>query len=171
MSKVKFKVGDRVGLNLSLHYESEWDDPTVIPFRYSDEFAASFGKVLSVTDTTAKVEWEEWPDVLDHLDDDDDDSESETIDTKKGRIYRSTIRLSHLLPAAELAAKESKLEVEFKKTSKEIRSKLKEAAKIIGEAQKLAKKQGHNLSDMYDAYGPLYNAMDNAGWRTSSFGC
>jgi hypothetical protein len=75
---------------------------------------------------------------------------------------------------SETEAKEkcSILEKEYKVVSKQVQEKMKEAAKIIRDAQKLAKKElGTNLADMYDAYDALYSAMDASGWRTSSFGC
>ena len=65
----------------------------------------------------------------------------------------------------------SQIEKDFEALEKQIKNKVKAAAKLLDEAQGLAQKQHHNLSEMYNAYGPLYAAMDNAGWRTSSFGC
>lgn len=80
--------------------------------------------------------------------------------------------LKNLLPAKEAKLHFDKLEAEFKAYEKEVLVKMKEAGKLIREANKLAKKAGvENLNDMYDATYPLYNAMDAAGWRTSSFGC
>ena len=66
----------------------------------------------------------------------------------------------------------SKLDAEFKVYEKEILAKMKEAGKLIREANKLSKKAGmESLNDMYDSTYPLFNAMDAAGWRTSSLGC
>lgn len=31
--------------------------------------------------------------------------------------------------------------------------------------------QCNQLVNMYEAIRPIYNAMDDCGWRTSSFGC
>jgi hypothetical protein len=71
-----------------------------------------------------------------------------------------------------LAEDRSAIEKEFKNLSKEIKEKMKEAARLVNEAGKLAK-QAHakSLESMWDATGPLINAMDNNGWRSSSWGC
>ena len=64
------------------------------------------------------------------------------------------------------------IEVEFKAVSEEIKKKMKEAAKLVNEAGKLAKKaRAGSLESMYDAVGPLVSAMDNNGWRSSSWNC
>ena len=69
-------------------------------------------------------------------------------------------------------SKLSKLVAEFKLYEKAVLAKMKEAGKLIREADKLAKKAGVEfLYDMYDSTYPLFNAMDAAGWRTSSLGC
>jgi hypothetical protein len=66
----------------------------------------------------------------------------------------------------------SKLDAEFKVYEKAVLAKMKEAGKLIREANKLSKKAGvESLNDMYDSTYPLFNAMDAAGWRTSSLGC
>lgn len=64
-----------------------------------------------------------------------------------------------------------KLESEFKALQKEVRVKCKDAAKLIAEANKMAKKGGQR--DLYelDGQGILYDAMDKAGWQMSSIGC
>lgn len=66
----------------------------------------------------------------------------------------------------------SLIETEFKSTVKQVKDKMKEAAKLVREANALAKK-GHapSLANMSDAIRPLINAMDSAGWRSSSWGC
>jgi hypothetical protein len=65
----------------------------------------------------------------------------------------------------------TRLEEEFNEISDALAEKMKKAGKIIVEAAKLAKQNGLELREMYDAYRPLYNAMDQAGWNTSSFNC
>lgn len=62
------------------------------------------------------------------------------------------------------------IEADFKKVSKEVKEKMKEAAKIVNEAGKLARSVHSTLANM-DASGELVNAMDNNGWRSSSWGC
>lgn len=71
-----------------------------------------------------------------------------------------------------LASSRPELEKEFKTAQKAIKDKLKEAAKIVKEANIMAKKAGaKNLESMYDAIDPLIDAMDASGWRSSSWGC
>jgi hypothetical protein len=66
----------------------------------------------------------------------------------------------------------NKLEAEWNIAEAEVAAKLKQAADLITEAGDIAGKAGcDSLSNMYDAIRPLYRAMDNAGWNTSSFGC
>ena len=72
-----------------------------------------------------------------------------------------------------LLSEKSELEKEFKEAQKAIKEKIKEAAAIVKEANKMAQKAGaRNLAEMqYGAAGPLVDAMDNSGWRSSSWGC
>jgi hypothetical protein len=82
------------------------------------------------------------------------------------------VAVKNLLPPKEAKARFSELEKEYNGFVKEAETKLKAASKLIKEANKIAKKAGaESLSDFHEAYGPLYDAMDAAGWRTSSFGC
>lgn len=77
-----------------------------------------------------------------------------------------------LLLEADGEVKYSKLEAEWNVAEAEVAVKLREAAKLITEANSIAEKAGcDSLTNMYDAIRPLYSAMDNAGWNTSSFGC
>jgi len=71
-----------------------------------------------------------------------------------------------------LASDRSSIESEFKNFQVEIKEKLKEAAKLINEAGELADKaHAKSLESMHEATSPLVNAMDNNGWRSSSWGC
>ncbi len=63
------------------------------------------------------------------------------------------------------------LESDFRSVQSECRTKLAEAAKLIDEAAKLADKHGHYLLEMDDAVDPLEQALDAAGWNTSSWHC
>ena len=71
-----------------------------------------------------------------------------------------------------LLSDRSILDKEFKVAEKQIKEKLKEAGKLVREADKIAQKAGaYSLERMYDATRPLVNAMDDSGWRSSSWGC
>lgn len=85
--------------------------------------------------------------------------------------YSALVSANDLLPEEEAKADFSRLEKEFSEIVDHLREKMVAAAKLINEAGKFAKKHELNLSEMYDVYDPLYTAMDNAGWNTSSFGC
>lgn len=83
------------------------------------------------------------------------------------------------------------IETDYEELAAQINAKIKEAAAAMKEANKLAKAAGIN-SLTYDEYGdssddvseealeefrdniniyPLFNELDQAGWRTSSIGC
>jgi hypothetical protein len=64
-----------------------------------------------------------------------------------------------------------RLEREFAEVEEQVTSKLNEAAKLVSEAAVLATKKGLDLQEMYDAVNSLERAMENAGWRTSSWRC
>lgn len=89
-------------------------------------------------------------------DDNDQDYELEEVDIK----------------LLTLASERGNIEVEFKSYQKQIKEKMREAAKLVHEAGDLAK-QAHarSLESMYDACRPLVSAMDDNGWRSSSWGC
>lgn len=81
-------------------------------------------------------------------------------------------RIKDLLPFKEALAQFKTLEKEFTAYEKQIEKKMKEAAKLIREADKLARKAGvDSLNEMHNATYPLYDAMDDTGWNTSSFNC
>ena len=65
----------------------------------------------------------------------------------------------------------SVLEAEFKVWADPVAEKLKEAGKLIKEADALATKNGRELTEMYDVLGELTSAMEEIGWRTSSLSC
>lgn len=72
---------------------------------------------------------------------------------------------------SEVEAAQSVLEAKFREFESQIESKMKEAAQAVIDAAGLAEQAGVELRDMYEAYSPLYRAMDHAGWNTSSFNC
>lgn len=73
------------------------------------------------------------------------------------------------LKVLSLESERSQLDKEFKEVERLIQAKMKEAAKLLSEAGKMAKPR--RLASMYDAVRPLVDAMDNNGWRSSSWGC
>jgi len=68
------------------------------------------------------------------------------------------------------------IEEEFKLLQDQVNDKIRAAAQLVREANELADTHGKNLQsvDDYDAIfdvGPLENAMEEAGWNTSSWYC
>lgn len=144
MTKKDFKVGDEVS--------GFWDDNKDCfhkPRKPRLDKDAGFtrGIIKSISGNIAVVKWEDYLWMDDPV----------SID----------LLFTHNDADKEL----SRLEKEFKLVEKEVAVKLKEAAKLLKEANKIAKKTGNNLSEMYEAIDPLYAAMDQCGWQTSSFGC
>jgi hypothetical protein len=146
--KHQFNIGDRVGLATTEEYDQRTGKEKEVPLRYDpDGDGLCVGEVTDVS-VKGKI----------------------TVKWDHGSTY--VVEASELLPEEELKNKWSELEAEFNEVEAQVKVKVKEIAKGIREANKLAKKTGRNLADMYDVvYGDLYRAMDEAGWRTSSFGC
>jgi hypothetical protein len=155
MKKQTFAVGDRVGLAMHVEGSTEYDDGELVEGLRWDEYEdPCFGTVSGITQKgKIQVEW-------------DDDAEGPALDY----LYGDTVEPHQLLPEADVKEQLSLLEQEFKEVSKKISKKCKEAAEILLEANELALQTGRSLYDMND-YGGLYRAMDECGWRTSSFGC
>lgn len=148
MAKAKLKVGDRVGIATS-DYDDDFESK-VGKLRYDPDSDPDYGVVSDLlANGQVMVKWDDaWR-----------NSNNHPVDV-------ATLALESVLKE-----KLSKLEEEYLEIEKEIRVKMKAAALNIKEANKLAKKTGHSLEEMYDVVDPLINAMDAAGWRTSSFGC
>lgn len=145
--KLSLKVGDRVGT-----FVDEWGSSGEFSTKpiIRDDAGPEYGEVIDFNGASqVVVQWD-----------------NEFMNPKY-----STQPISVLLYEDEMKARHSAIEKEFDKVSTEIRAKMKEAGKLLREANKLAKKQGQQLADMYDATDPLYSAMDACGWRTSSFDC
>ena len=81
----------------------------------------------------------------------------------------SVEEVSYLVSPEEVDGKLSELEKEYKKLEEIIISKLQLAAALINDASGLA--GDIDLSSMYNATRPLLNALDEAGWHTSSLNC
>lgn len=81
------------------------------------------------------------------------------------------INPKNLMAESEFKVKYSELEMAFCRVEDEVAEKLKEAGQIILDAQKIAKDAGFNITDLYEATSSLENAMESAGWNTSSWHC
>jgi hypothetical protein len=149
----KFQVGDRVGENFS-EIENELTGNTRKgKLRFDPDQGPAFGKITNITATgMLVVEWDnDW--------------------RNHEQLYRKPQPATDFLPEKDVEAQLSKLEAEYMEVEKQVKAQLKEVAKGIRAANKLAKKTGRNLSEMFDAHDALYNAMDASGWQTSSYGC
>lgn len=116
--------------------------------RYSPDVYLSYGVVTDVT-TLGKVQVK-W----------DASWKSESL-----------ISQESLLPENELQKKLDKLSAEFEIVEKSVTEKVEEAAKFLTEAAQICDKNDLVLRDMYKSVKSLLDAMDNAGWNTSSFNC
>ena len=149
-----FKVGDRVGEFTSEYQEDDYGDSETVPLMFNPDAPPEFGVVTSVTsDGKITIKW---------------DYEYRN----QHSLYMAPKDPADFAPEDVVRARLSVLEEEFYDVEKQVKAKMKEVAKGIREANKLAKKTGRPLSQMYDVFrDTLYRAMDAAGWRTSSFGC
>lgn len=148
MNKNDLKPGVKV--IAALRYPDEYDydgEEKLVKFRSEDTYDETMeGVVLDKPASKGKV-FVSWDDV----------EEPEEVDIK----------------ILTLLSQKNDLEKEFKEVEKTIKEKMKEAAALVKEANKMAKAAGvRHLADMqYGACSPLVDAMDNAGWRSSSWGC
>jgi hypothetical protein len=98
------------------------------------------------------------------------------IEWDDGRLAKMDIKylLNEVTGIAEnqrMQDEQAKLEEEFARVEVAVKEKLAEAAKLINEAAALASNADADIQEMYDAARPLERAMENAGWRTSSWHC
>jgi len=98
------------------------------------------------------------------------------VEWDDGRLTKMDIKhlLSEVVGIAEnqrMQDEQARLEEEFAKVKEACKEKLAEAAKLINEAAALASNADVDIQEMYDATRPLERAMENAGWRTSSWHC
>jgi hypothetical protein len=90
--------------------------------------------------------------------------ENDWRDAEEGEI----VNISMLTLESERSA----IEKEFKVAAAAVKAKMTEAAKIVKEANTMAKAaHARSLESMWDACRPLVNAMDASGWNSSSWGC
>jgi hypothetical protein len=127
----------------------EWEDAKMIKYRHDEYDDYAMVGVVSDKDAPAGKVFVKWEESEADLDPDEDHE----VDIKLLTLFSDR----------------AEIEKEYKVLMKELAGKMKEASSIIKEAGKLARKHGYSLADTvgYD----LYDAMDSAGWRTSSFGC
>lgn len=147
MKKSDLKPGTKVLLSMS---NEEYSEEIVKYFydEYDDNTLA--GTILDKPAEAGKV-WISW------------DESNNYSEDEEAEVYINILTLE---------SDRSKIEQEFKNFSKGIKAKIKEAAKLVLEANKMAKEaHASSLADMYDAVAPLISAMDNSGWRSSSWGC
>lgn len=98
------------------------------------------------------------------------------VEWSNGRLDKRDIKsllneVDGLAENQRLLDEQERLEKEFAELEVTLTDKLAEAAKLINEAASMAESKGKDLQDMYEATRPLERAMENAGWRTSSWHC
>lgn len=143
--KKKFAEGDRVGC-----VETYRDEFSTALYHPDDE--VSYGTVTKVhINDTVFVKWDD------------------AVHNSWASGY--PVDIKDLSSEDELKEKYKGLEAKFKLVEKEVKAAVAVAAKSLRDAQKIARKAGFDLSDLYNATAPLENAMDACGWRTSSLHC
>lgn len=150
-----FAVGDRVAHAVFVDYGDygDGDEDSKPEYRYDPDVDPQYGTVTSIleADKQATVKWDnQW----------------------YAKYNDAPIDFTELMHEESFKKLHTKLEEKYNTAEKEIVQKMKQAGKLVKEANKLAKKlTGRELSDMYEAISPLVDAMDSSGWRSSSWGC
>jgi len=157
MKKSDLKPGTKVLASIEHPEEYSLDEERIVRYTY-DEYGDNdlIGVVRSKPAAPGKVfvSWIEG----------DRAGESEGADKEAGEEVD--------IKVLSLLSDRSVLDKEFRAAEKQIKEKLKEAGKIIREANKMAQKAGaRHLASMYDAVDPLVDAMDDSGWSSSSWNC
>jgi len=147
-----FKVNDRVGTNTSRYYDN-YDYSHTGPLRYNDDDSPEYGVVTDVLSSgNVLVKWD-------------------SAYRNREQDYSGPQDPTKLALEEDVKNQYSILEQEFKVVSLEVKTKLEEIADSIRQANEISKSIGRPLAQMPDVYGTIYQAMDEAGWNTSSFGC
>jgi hypothetical protein len=146
MKKSDAKPGTKV--LASTNYDEYGDGEHLGPYKYDEYGDSDLVGVIRSKPARAGYVWVKW------IEGDAAGEDDEEVDLK----------------LLVLESERSQIEADFKKVSKEVKEKMKEAAKIINEAGKMARSVHSTLANM-DASYELVNAMDNNGWRSSSWGC
>lgn len=149
MKKSEAKPGTKVIATYEYGDEYGDDTPSIVPYSavvYDDYTLIGVIRSKEASAGRVWVKWIEGP----RVDDGEDDEEVE-------------------LKVLSLESERSQLDQEFKETVKLVKEKMQEAAKLVNEAGKLVKPR--RLERMSEAVNPLVDAMDNNGWRSSSWGC
>ena len=89
----------------------------------------------------------------------------------KPQLHNLLSEADGLKENARLLEEQERLEREFEQVQSECASKLQQAARLVREASTLARSKGQDLQEMSEATYDLENAMESAGWRTSSWHC
>ena len=155
MKKSDAKPGTKVLATWAGAFE-EYSEEEIVTYQYNDgDYGELVGVIRSKEASPGHV-WVKW------IDGDGLDS----IDAGEDNEMEVDLKI------LTLASEKSDIEKDFKDVSKAIKEKMKEAGKLVLEANAMAK-QAHlgSLANLYDAARPLVNAMDDSGWRSSSWGC
>lgn len=161
--KKTFEVGQRVGVFADPNSD-KWTTKPKYTSGYDE--GPTYGKIVEIDGDKARVLFKEsW------LNEVNVTYDEKTGQEKSRESKPALVPLSVLFSESDAKSLDSVLEKEFKAVEKQVQARLKVAAQNIREANKLAKKLGTNLGGMGAGYGDLYDAMDSAGWNTSSFGC
>lgn len=150
MNKGDLKPGDKIVTSLD---RDDYDTYGLTEYFYDEyEETTLFGEVLDKKASRGMV-WVRWDQERGVGYDRDDEEEVDT---------------DLLCLESEISA----IEKDFKKVQAEVRSKMEAAAELVREANQIVvdRRVAKNLSS-FGAISPLVSAMDDSGWRSSSWGC
>lgn len=148
MKKSELKPGTKV---MACAPREEWSSESTVKYFHDDwNETTLIGTILEKPAKPGKI-WVAW-DECDH----------------RGESEEEEVKIDILTLESDLP----KIEKDYKAAAKLIKENMKSAAALIAKSNKLAQAaHASSLESMYDAIQPLVDAMDNAGWRSSSWDC
>lgn len=154
MKKSDAKPGTKVLATYAPAYE-EYSDEEIIAYSYDPDSYGDLVGVIRSKEAKPGHVWVKWIEG-EYLDSLDTEEEGMEVDLK----------------ILTLESDRDEIEKEFKGYQQQIKDKMKEAAKLVKEAGALAQKaHARSLESLWEANRPLIDAMDDNGWRSSSWGC
>lgn len=163
-SKMKFNLNDLVVLKTALHPRTNYCVYSVAII-YEGSYLLKFhGDVYQYeskeVDTTYRDEYESKP------------------GTRSWREGLQRYQEDELFSLEEAAAEwdrisnvKDQMEKDFIAVKSQVEEKMKAAAALVAEANALVLPLDKDLCDLTKECMPLYNALDNGGWRSSNFRC
>jgi len=153
-SNYEFKVGDRVGLALTLKEGRTYDDVSSwVPLIHDSYTNNMVGSVSKIDGNDIIVSWDNYI---------DDDYEIEDLTQEQIN--------EHLIPESEYLERISTLEKEFNSFSEKCKIEMNDIVKDFRALSDRAHNQGYALDDLVNL-GLISSIMRDSGWLSSSEQC